>query len=139
MSTVFSIERFSVLTLVNADTYSADITPVGQDTGLLEGNALVHVNIGVATQGSFAITVQHNSVATSDDAGWANVPVALLTDKDTGKPAQFTTVTTASGTFSNQVKVLNLQGCKRYVRVFVDVTASGAGEVCAQLFARDKY
>ena len=126
-----AISNLDVLTSIAADSYAADVTPTGTDIAGYHGDILAHINVGVASSGDVAFTVQHNDVATSGDGGWASVPAAALVNKLTGAAATFTNVTT---TASAQTLELKRDRLKRYIRIFAD-RASGTFEITGVFIA----
>ena len=82
----------------------------------------IFINVACNATGTdlTAITVEHSA----DDSAYAAVPAASLFNILTGAAGTFTTA--VASTAQDEVLGLNLQQCKRYVRVVLAVAVSSA-------------
>lgn len=128
-------ENQQVLFSIGADSYSASTAVAGTDISNIVGNLVVFASAGVGTAGTLAFTVQHNDVATGNDADWANVPAAALVSA-TGEADTFDAIT---DTASNQSLHLVRERLKRYVRVTATIGSSGVYEICAGFVGLKRY
>lgn len=88
-------------------------------------NNSLFINVAARAGGtnSASITVEHSS---SSGSGFSAVPASALYNPSTGSAASFANVTTAA---TDETLALNLQQCKRYIRVTI------AGTTITQNFA----
>ncbi|NJL71166.1 MAG: hypothetical protein HC888_05880 [Candidatus Competibacteraceae bacterium] len=119
---VFGLEQLSIIDIVQAQLITSTTTPTGVDTQNLTGNALLKLSTRITTDGdAVTFSLQHCDVATSSDSGWVAVSPSAIYDVDTGDADALDSVDGTNPAYVSQVRGINLQQLRRYVRLVTTI------------------
>lgn len=133
MTTILSaLARAELINLAANAAVSADGSATGWDTTQYEGMMAVALSAVAGGTGQLDTFLEESDSLSS---GYADIPSTRLIKAD-GTTGNFSTITTAAVA---EARYVNLNECKKYVRVRNDVTGSTSITRSVTAFAQQKY
>ena len=122
-----------LVSLLNAAVTSSGTNSTALDTIPYDGQAFVLVDARSGGTNNVTISITHSDVSGS---GYTAVPASAIYNQDTGDAFAFAVVGASA---SSQRCGLNLQQCKRYVRVELTGTTLSGHNFAVVVGAQPKY